>query len=122
MPLTPDTIKAFRTAFGRNLLAEIPNFVAAPYLIVTMEDLWPLLKAQFPQGTPVWLVRSMERTDLEAALSEIKTYTSIIGLGGVCLGEPLPGDVGSLVDCSPFITDADASSAFSVSCRCALVT
>lgn len=82
MPLTPDTIKAFRTAFGRNLLAEIPNFVAAPYLIVTMEDLWPLLKAQFPQGTPVWLVRSMERTDLEAALSEIKTYTSIIGLGG----------------------------------------
>jgi hypothetical protein len=52
MTVKPEDIKAFRTAFGRNLLAEIPNFVGSPYLVVTMEDLWPRLKVQFPQGTP----------------------------------------------------------------------
>ena len=32
----------FITVFGRNLLAELPSFVHRPYLVVTMEDLWPL--------------------------------------------------------------------------------
>ena len=82
MTVKPEDIKAFRTAFGRNLLAEIPNFVAGPYIAVTMEDLWPLLKAQFPEGTPVWFVRSMERDELEAALPQFTGYASIIGLGG----------------------------------------
>ena len=82
MPINPHDIKAFRTAFGRNLLAEIPNFVAGPWLVVTMEDLWPHTKAQFPEGTPVWFVRSMERADLEANLPQIKPYASVIGLGG----------------------------------------
>lgn len=82
MTVKPEDIKAFLTAFGRNLLAEIPNFVAEPYLVVTMEDLWLLLKARFPERTPVWFVHSMERSDLEAALPQIKHYTSIIGLGG----------------------------------------
>jgi glycerol dehydrogenase-like iron-containing ADH family enzyme len=82
MTINPSSIKAFRTAFGRNLLAEIPNFVAEPYLIVTMGDLWPRLKAHFPEGTATWFVPSMERADLEAALPKIESYASIIGLGG----------------------------------------
>ncbi len=82
MPIRPKDIKAFRTALGRNLLAEIPNFVASPYLVVTMEDLWPQLKAQFPDGQAVYFVRSMERADLESALPGIKPYASVIGLGG----------------------------------------
>lgn len=82
MTIKPEDIRAFSTVFGRDLLAEIPNFVAEPYLVVTMEDLWPQLKAQFSEGTAVWFVRSMERADLESALSQIKNYASIIGLGG----------------------------------------
>jgi glycerol dehydrogenase-like iron-containing ADH family enzyme len=82
MPISPEDIKAFPTAYGRNLLAEVPNFVAGPYLVVTMEDLWPHLKSQLPEGTPVYFVRSMERAHLEAALIETAPYASFIGLGG----------------------------------------
>jgi glycerol dehydrogenase-like iron-containing ADH family enzyme len=82
MTVTPQDIKAFRTAFGRNLLAEIPNFAAGPWIVVTMEDLWPHMSAQFPEGQAVYFVRSMERADLEAALPQIKPYASVIGLGG----------------------------------------
>lgn len=82
MTIDPAEIKAFRTAFGRNLLAEIPNFVAGPYVVVTMEDLWPHFRGQFPVGTEAWFVRSMERADLEAALADIMPYESVIGLGG----------------------------------------
>jgi glycerol-1-phosphate dehydrogenase [NAD(P)+] len=82
MPINPTDIKAFKTAFGRELLAEIPNFVAGPYLVVTMEDLWPRFKGWFADGTPVWFVRSMERADLEAALATVRGHASVIGLGG----------------------------------------
>ena len=82
MTVKPEDIKAFRTAFGRNLLAEVPNFVASPYLVVTMEDLWPKLKQALPDGTPHFVVRSMERTDLERVLPDLEGYSSVIGLGG----------------------------------------
>ena len=82
MPIRSEDIKAFPTAFGRNLLAEVPNFVAGPYLVVTMEDLWPHLKSQLPDGTPVYFVQSMERKDLEGALAGTAHYASFLGLGG----------------------------------------
>jgi glycerol dehydrogenase-like iron-containing ADH family enzyme len=82
MPVRPEDIKAFPTAFGRNLLAEVPNFVAGPYLVVTMEDLWPRFGPQLPPGTPAWFVRSMERAALEAELAGLERYASFIGLGG----------------------------------------
>lgn len=82
MPIRPEEIRPFATAFGRNLLAEVPNFVSAPYLVVTMEDLWPHLKEALPPDTPVYFVRSMERADLEADLAETARYASFIGLGG----------------------------------------
>lgn len=82
MPIRPEDIKAFPTAYGRNLLAEVPNFVAGPYLVVTMEDLWPHLRALLPADTPVHFVKSMERADLEADLPGTAKYSSFIGLGG----------------------------------------
>ena len=82
MPILPEKIQAFPTAFGRNLLAEVPNFVATPYLVVTMEDLWPLFADRFPAGTAVHFVGSMERADLEAALPATVHYASFVGLGG----------------------------------------
>ena len=71
MSLRPDDIKPFPTAFGRNLLAEVPNFVAAPYLVVTMADLWPNLAPLLPGDAAVYFVRSMERAELEG---EPETY------------------------------------------------
>lgn len=82
MPNRPEEIRPFPTAFGRNLLAEVPNFVAPPYLVVTMEDLWPRLRDRLPPDTDVWFVRSMERDALEAALPETAGYASFVGLGG----------------------------------------
>ena len=82
MPIRPEDIKPFATAFGHNLLAEVPNFVATPYLVVTMADIWPQFAAQFPPGTDMHFVRSMERADLEAALPATAHFAAFIGLGG----------------------------------------
>jgi glycerol dehydrogenase-like iron-containing ADH family enzyme len=82
MPVSEKDIVAFPTVFGRNILAEVPNFVAGPYLVVTMADLWPRLSASLPAGTPHYVVTSMERATLEAELPRLSQYASIIGLGG----------------------------------------
>jgi glycerol-1-phosphate dehydrogenase [NAD(P)+] len=82
MAVNPQDIRAFPTAFGHDLLAEVPNFVAPPWLVVTMEDLWPHLSARLPAGTEAYFVRSVERVDLEAALPATAQYASFIGLGG----------------------------------------
>jgi glycerol dehydrogenase-like iron-containing ADH family enzyme len=82
MPLRPDDIRPFPTVFGRNLLAEVPNFVAPPFAVVTMEDLWPRFRADLPDATPAVFVRSMARADLEAALPGLAHLASFVGLGG----------------------------------------
>lgn len=82
MPIRPEDVKAFPTAYGRNLLTEVPNFVAGPYLVVTMKDLWPHLKVLLPADTLAHFVESMERADLEANLPGTAHYASFIGLGG----------------------------------------
>jgi len=74
----------FTTVFGRNLVGELPNFVHRPYLVVTMDDLWPtfapLLEGPFLAG--VHLVTTLEMADLEAVLDDLPTSGSVIGLGG----------------------------------------
>ena len=82
MPIRPADIKPFPTAFGRNLLAEVPFFVAPPYLVVTMADLWPRLQHLLPPDTAVYFVHSMERTALEADLTGLAPCHSFVGLGG----------------------------------------
>jgi glycerol dehydrogenase-like iron-containing ADH family enzyme len=82
MPVSEKDIVPFPTVFGRNILGEVPNFVAGPYLAVTMEDLWPHLSKHLPEGTPAYFVRSMERSTLEAELPRLGQYASFIGLGG----------------------------------------
>ena len=76
MPTRPEEIRAFPTAFGRNLLAEVPNFVAAPYLVVTMEDLWPRFSAAFPPGTELissvpWIARPWKRISRRSATMQV---------------------------------------------------
>ncbi|MXW86353.1 MAG: 3-dehydroquinate synthase, partial [Boseongicola sp. SB0667_bin_21] len=51
MALKETDIAQFSTVFGRNLLAEAPNFVREKMLVVTMEDLWPLFRDALPTVT-----------------------------------------------------------------------
>ena len=80
----PATDRGFRTVFGRELVAELPNFVHRPYFVVTMADLWPLARAQLrspsrrrPRGRrasswPIWTRWS----------TGCRSSPAIIGLGG----------------------------------------
>lgn len=73
----------FTTIYGRNLVGELPNFVHRPYLVVTMEDLWPKFEAFFDKNLAgVYLVRSLEYDDLSKALEKLPKHKCVIGLGG----------------------------------------
>jgi len=76
--------EGFTTVYGRNLLAEVPNFVNRPYLVVTMEDLWPLFATTLdgPDLAGVHLVATLEVVELEAQLERLPATGSVIGLGG----------------------------------------
>jgi glycerol-1-phosphate dehydrogenase [NAD(P)+] len=76
--------EGFTTVYGRNLVVELPNFVHRPYLVVTMDDLWPAFEAQLdgPHLAGVHTVRTLELDDLEAALNALPHCASVIGLGG----------------------------------------
>ena len=82
MPISEGDIQQFTTVFGRNLLAEIPGFVLPKIQMVTMEDLWRLFRDQLPSDVRPYMVRSMERSILEASLDDVSAAASIVGLGG----------------------------------------
>ena len=68
---TPNAL--FHTIYGRNLVGELRHFVHRPYLVVTMEDLWPRFGPAFDAAGPgsplagVHLVRTLEAAELKAA-------------------------------------------------------
>ncbi len=73
----------FTTVYGRNLVGELPNFVHWPYLIVTMEDLWPHFQAYFDHNmAAVHFVETLERAELGAIVENLPHCNSVIGLGG----------------------------------------
>ena len=82
MPFSEASLQQFPTVFGRNLLAETPNFVPPQMLIVTMEDLWPVFRGCLPDSAIPHMVRSMERAKLEADLDTLPDIAAIVGLGG----------------------------------------
>jgi glycerol dehydrogenase-like iron-containing ADH family enzyme len=73
----------FQTVYGRGLIPELKTFVNRPYLVVTMDDLWPRFADDFDDGLagPL-LVRTLDRADLDRIVAELPTFESIIGLGG----------------------------------------
>jgi glycerol dehydrogenase-like iron-containing ADH family enzyme len=91
MPVSERDMITFPTVFGRELLEEVPNFVAPPFLVVTMADLWPRLQRSLPAGTRAHFVESMEVPDLEAQLVKLDGISSVIGLGG-----------GQAIDCAKY--------------------
>ena len=82
MSFQETSIPQFTTVFGRELLAEVPNFVRPNMLVVTMEDLWPLFHETLPSDAVPYFVTSMERSVLEADLENLDGIASIVGLGG----------------------------------------
>lgn len=76
--------EGFTTIYGRNLVAELPAFVHSPYLVVTMDDLWPMFEPQLggPDLAGVHTVTTLEVDELEAELSRVPASASVIGLGG----------------------------------------
>src|SRR5947208_17066639 len=73
----------FTTIYGRNLVGELRNFVNRPYLVVTMEDLWPRFEHLFDDHKAgVYLVKTLEYDDLMKEMEGLPAYGSVIGLGG----------------------------------------
>jgi glycerol dehydrogenase-like iron-containing ADH family enzyme len=75
--------ESFQTVFGRGLVPELKTYVHRPYLVVTMEDLWPRFSAAFDDGLvgPL-LVSDLERAALERTIAGLPGCESVIGLGG----------------------------------------
>lgn len=82
MPFRESDVRQFATVSGRGLLEEAGNFVRPQALVATMEDLWPLFGERLPSGARPYMVRSMERSALEADLAGLEGVASVVGLGG----------------------------------------
>ena len=73
----------FRTVFGRGLVEELSAFVHRPYLVVTMDDLWPRFEPLLTDGLgAVHLVDGLEVGALERKSDELPHVNAVIGLGG----------------------------------------
>jgi len=77
------TTTGFATVYGRDLIAELPNFVHRPYLVVTMADLWPRFEHLFDRNlAAVHVVTTLDVEELEAQLERLPAVNAVIGLGG----------------------------------------
>jgi|TARA_B100000749_G_C18449056_1_gene475459 glycerol dehydrogenase-like iron-containing ADH family enzyme len=72
----------FDTVIGRNLLVEINHVAHEPFVVITMEDLWPIYKNNFDPSTKVIFVESTEKKWLDDLITKLGNFCSIIGLGG----------------------------------------
>ena len=72
----------FDTVIGRNLLVEINHVAHEPFVVITMEDLWPIYKNNFDPSTKVIFVESTEKKWLDDLITKLGNFSSIIGLGG----------------------------------------
>jgi glycerol-1-phosphate dehydrogenase [NAD(P)+] len=73
----------FQTVYGRGLVPELKAFVNRPYLVVTMDDLWPQFASDFDGGlVGPHFVSTLERSELEQIVARLPACESVIGLGG----------------------------------------
>ncbi|HSY87093.1 MAG TPA: 3-dehydroquinate synthase, partial [Verrucomicrobiae bacterium] len=73
----------FQTILGRNLVGELKNFVHRPFLLVTMEDMWPKFEKAL-EGAVYhrYFVKSVDEKILEAELAALPPVEAVVGLGG----------------------------------------
>ena len=73
----------FTTVFGRGLVGELSDVAHRPYLVVTMDDLWPAFEGQLAEHLAgVYRVSTLDLGQLEADATTLPPHRSIIGLGG----------------------------------------
>jgi glycerol-1-phosphate dehydrogenase [NAD(P)+] len=76
-------VSEFHTVYGRKLVERLPEFVHRPYLVVTMDDLWPTFQDSLTDGSAgVHLVETLELTELDDIEPSIPQAAAVIGLGG----------------------------------------
>lgn len=89
--VSPDAVTAgrvstggqFQTVFGRELIGELRHFAHRPYLVVTMDDLWPGFEHLLgPDLAGVYFAGTLEVDELEAEVRQLPAFASVIGLGG----------------------------------------
>ena len=80
----PDPGHQFTTVFGRELIGELPLIVHRPYLVVTMDDLWPAFADRLERDGfgGVLLVRTLDIASLERIVDALPPVAAVIGLGG----------------------------------------
>src|SRR5215472_12624875 len=73
----------FQTILGRNLIGELKNFVHRPFLLVTMEDMWPKFAKDF-EGAHChrYFVKSVDEKALLGDLAALPPAEAVVGLGG----------------------------------------
>jgi glycerol dehydrogenase-like iron-containing ADH family enzyme len=74
--------KLFNTIYGRNLAGELKNILPYPYLVVTMEDLWPKFKHEFDDNAIVHFVKTLEYHEIIKQVEALPAFASVVGLGG----------------------------------------
>ncbi len=73
----------FTTVYGRNLIGELRHIAHRPYLVVTMEDLWPQFEQFFDRHmAAAHFVRTLEFEELARRVAELPACGCVIGLGG----------------------------------------
>jgi glycerol-1-phosphate dehydrogenase [NAD(P)+] len=73
----------FPTVFGRNLLAELSNFVHRPFLVVTMDDLWDKFSQHFDSEIAIpYFVKTIDGDELAKELGKLPRCNAVVGLGG----------------------------------------
>jgi glycerol-1-phosphate dehydrogenase [NAD(P)+] len=73
----------FQTILGRNLVGELKNFVHRPFLLVTMEDIWPKFERDL-EGAQYhrYFVRSVDEKALLEDAAKLPPLEAVVGLGG----------------------------------------
>jgi glycerol dehydrogenase-like iron-containing ADH family enzyme len=83
LPPPGSTGSEFPTVFGRNLIGELRNFAHRPYLVVTMDDLWPKFEHHFDSNlAAVHSVTTLDLDAVTAAADALPKIGSVIGIGG----------------------------------------
>jgi len=79
-----DTGHEFTTVFGRGLVGELPAIAHRPYLVVTMDDLWPAFVDELDRDgfAGVHLVTTLDVAELERIVEAQPRFGSVVGLGG----------------------------------------
>ncbi len=73
----------FQTVLGRNLVGELKNFVHRPFLLCTMEDMWPKFRHFFDDAEFIpYFVHSVDQEALVSDLGSLPPFEAVVGLGG----------------------------------------